>query len=603
MLYESFRIKNFKGVHDTEIDFNNNRIITLVGLNESGKTSVMEAMNLFYTMIKGDEPETSSLNSFRPKGTDFTGFIIIKSALTLEKSDIKKIENFWKKNLNKRGSVSIPEKFEYTFKFQFKLHEFVRTHRQCSFDIKSVKAKTKTLYETDEESWQKVVKFIKEELVPEILYYDDFIFEIPESIYFVRSGQPEHDKAKTSNNKVWQSVLDDVLKSSNPQFNFQQHIVDVWDSDNDSSINRLSAMETALNEKITSRWSNLFGSDKINFTEIKILPKPSGNSLELIFKIKTESGDLFSVNERSKGFKWFFSFLLFTEFRKSRTKNILFLLDEPASNLHSSAQKKIIEAINDLSQESLVIYSTHSHHLINPEWLDGAYICINESVSEEQLSGNLNTNKSAKIEIIKYFTYVGSGRGSDKVSYFQPILDRLDYKPSFIEPIPKITILEGKNDFYAFQYFSKLVLEEEYEFNFYPGSGANKLWDIIRLYLAWGSEFIVLLDGDQAGVDAKKLYEDEFEDFVKGRIFTFAEINKVSGPIEDVILDPDKENIIDEVFGHGSFNKVKSNKNKTKKTLASAIMKLLLDNKKVAISKDTQDNFSKIFEKIKEYFG
>ena len=89
--------------------------------------------------------------------------------------------------------------------------------------------------------------------------------------------------------------------------------------------------------------------------------------LEVSFKIKTKSNKVFNVNERSKGFKWFFSFLLFTEFRKKRTKNILFLLDEPASNLHSTAQAHILNALEELGKDSLVVYSTHSHHLINPK--------------------------------------------------------------------------------------------------------------------------------------------------------------------------------------------------------------------------------------------
>ena len=177
------------------------------------------------------------------------------------------------------------------------------------------------------------------------------------------------------------------------------------------------------------------------------------NGVNLSFKVKTFSNQVLSVNEKSKGFKWFFAFLLFTEFRKNRSKNILFLLDEPASNLHSSAQKRLLNAINELSDKSLVIYSTHSHHLINIDWLAGAYVIMNEYITEENLGGDINLQEGAKISAIKYYTYVGKGLGSDKVSYFQPILDALDYQPSTVEPIPNIIILEGKNDWYTLRYF------------------------------------------------------------------------------------------------------------------------------------------------------
>ena len=61
MIYTNFIIKNFKGISGSKIDLTNNRIITLVGLNESGKTTIMEAISLFYEIIKGDHPDIKEL--------------------------------------------------------------------------------------------------------------------------------------------------------------------------------------------------------------------------------------------------------------------------------------------------------------------------------------------------------------------------------------------------------------------------------------------------------------------------------------------------------------------------------------------------------------
>ncbi len=52
MIYKSYKIKNFKGINEVSLDLVNSRIVTLVGLNESGKTSIMEGVRLFYQMIK-----------------------------------------------------------------------------------------------------------------------------------------------------------------------------------------------------------------------------------------------------------------------------------------------------------------------------------------------------------------------------------------------------------------------------------------------------------------------------------------------------------------------------------------------------------------------
>ena len=594
MKYSKFEIQNFKGINKVSIDLEKNRVITLVGLNESGKTTIMEAIEVFYHMITGDDLEEEDLNYFRPKGTDFTGEIAIEGSLNFEQHDINKIQKFWKTDLGKRSELEIGETFTYSFRFIFELHKYVKTKNSVTIDLKT-KTSNKRLHSTDNDSWQKVVNFIKTKLIPEILYYEDFIFTIPETIQFILPSAPEgteSDKTKKWTNLKWQRVLDDILKATNPKFiSFQKHVVDLWESDKDTAEQRISQVEEILNLKITEAWKDLFKSSgkKLNFKEIKLTCEPSGSFLNISFKVKTDKGKIFKIDERSKGCKWFFSFLLFTEFRKNRTDNILFLLDEPASNLHSSAQRKILNAIKELSDQSLVIYSTHSHHLINIEWLIGAYVVINDTLGSDSLSGDMTFLDGAEITAEKYYTYVGSGKGDDKISYFQPILDALDYQPSPVEPIPNICILEGKTDWYAFKYFQEVILKDKNTYNFYPGAGATKLWDIIRLYLSWGKEFLVIIDGDPEGEKAKKAYVEEFGDFIKDRIFTLNDILKIKGSTEKIITDDDKKALCIEAFGKPST---------TKKILNQAINKLLINKQSVKISKETKDNFKKIFKFI-----
>lgn len=48
MKFTHFHIKNFKGIEDIRLDFTakpQGRVQTLVGLNESGKTTILEALN------------------------------------------------------------------------------------------------------------------------------------------------------------------------------------------------------------------------------------------------------------------------------------------------------------------------------------------------------------------------------------------------------------------------------------------------------------------------------------------------------------------------------------------------------------------------------
>ena len=294
MIYKSFKIKNFKGIDGVVVDLVNSRIVTLVGLNESGKTSIMEGVHLFYQMIKGENLTTEQLNELRPKGIAFTGTVEISATLLLENGDKKKIEKYWKETLNKRNTLEFPTEFTYDYKFIFDLHTYKETKRTCTFLTKTKNSK-RTLSETDNTNWKNLIAYIRSDIVPEILYYDDFIFQIPEKVCFVKTGVLETEEVSNSNNKTWQLVINDVLKAVDERMTFQNHVVDVWESDKDAASNRLSQMEKALDEKITKRWGDLFGKNKINFKEIKLDPEYTDGKLYLSFKIRTESKKEFLV--------------------------------------------------------------------------------------------------------------------------------------------------------------------------------------------------------------------------------------------------------------------------------------------------------------------
>lgn len=597
MKYKSFHIEKFKGIEAVAINLLDNRIITLVGLNESGKTTILEAISLFYELIKNGEASPEKINLYRPKGIDFTGKIKINGELSFEEEDVAKIKEYWKNTLNKKKDLEVPDKFSYDFSFEFKLHKYEKLSKTCGFGARQ-KGNKKYLHETDEVAWKSLVNYIKQELIPEILFYEDFIFEIPEKIkYSVGKESTQNSEI----NREWQLVLNDIIKSVNEELSFQEHIVDIWFTDNNTASNRLSKMEGALNSKITNSWKALFQKDnkKLNFKEIKIRPETIGtDSINFSFEVKTDEEKIFPIKERSKGCKWFFSFLLFTEFRKNRTGNILFLLDEPASNLHTFAQTKILDAIKGLSDKSMVIYSTHSAHLINPEWLSGAYVVVNDVLSESSLCGDIDLNDEVKITAKRYYNYVASGEGSDKLSYFQPILDALDYQPSQLEMVPDIIILEGKYDWNGYKYFNEIILKNKKVYNFYPGGGKDKLFDIIRLYLSWGRKFIVLLDGDD-GIKSKDKYINEFGEFVKERIFTLKDIIGEKANLELLIKEEDKQNIHDKVHGEGSYKKLPVNKKKS--NLNMAINKLLWDKTEIVINEETKENFRKILKFIENH--
>jgi AAA15 family ATPase/GTPase len=86
------------------------------------------------------------------------------------------------------------------------------------------------------------------------------------------------------------------------------------------------------------------------------------------------------LEERSKGFQWFFSFyLVFLVESEEGHKDAVLLLDEPGLHLHPTAQQELIEFFEVLSEKNPLLYSTHSPFLI-----DGDHLSRVRPVTEDE---------------------------------------------------------------------------------------------------------------------------------------------------------------------------------------------------------------------------
>ena len=270
-------------------------------------------------------------------------------------------------------------------------------------------------------------------------------------------------------------------------------------------------MSTEANRVILGAWNVIFNAKPSN-KKIAIewnLSSDKAKRLYCQFYI-LDGDEKYSLNERSLGFRWFFCFLLFTQFgtMRSDTRKTYFLFDEPASNLHSLAQAQLLESFPKISgDKNVIIYSTHSHYLIHPLWLEHAYIVFNRAIDysakglDEDLLGS-----HTDITLERYRTFVG--RYPARVSYFQPVLDSLDYVAPPIIGSQHCLIVEGKSDFAAMKYFLPQLGCENIDV--LPGTGAGALDTLISLFIGWGRKFPILLDDDQEGRNQKERYLREF---------------------------------------------------------------------------------------------
>jgi predicted ATP-dependent endonuclease of OLD family len=297
----------------------------------------------------------------------------------------------------------------------------------------------------------------------------------------------------------------------------------------------------------------------------KIFQRPSGaKSISVEWGVDTQVDNLpyvsffvsdgeskYAVSERSLGFRWFFSFLLFTAFKQNSKRPTLFLFDEPAANLHAKAQAELLKSFSRItSGNNQIIYSTHSHHMINPQWLSAAYIVENKAVDYDSEDSYSLNSRSTNIIATPYRKFVSES--PNRTSYFQPVVEQLSYvSPEIIGTQPYV-LLEGITDYYALRFVREHFAKEFHGLSLMPGAGAGASGPMISLLLGRGEKFIILLDDDAAGRAAAVRYRDEW----------FLPANAVQ-TLSDVHKDFERKKL-ETLLGSELGNIIKEKLNKTK---------------------------------------
>lgn len=524
MKFTYFKFENFKGIELQTLDLSDrvkNNVFTLVGLNESGKTTILEAINYFahkpetLDALELDNYEIGDIHNLIPinKLDNFNGIISIEACLELEEEDIEEIRKEFKKNNVTMTKCS--KHIIYKQKYHFKNSEHQSKNNSSTWEksFEGYVGNSKKISVLNNDQALKVNPLIKSRM-PSILYFPNFLFEFPEKIYLDNNEDQKH--------KFYQKIIQDVLDSLDNDLNLEDHLIKKIESEEEkdrrSLTSLISKMQKKLTEVIFNKWNQIFKKE-ISKIEILLITNKDSEGCFIEFNIKDDV-DNYRLNQRSLGFRWFFVYILLTQFRTFRrqNKNALFLFDEPASNLHPSAQTELLKSFERLPN---VIYTTHSHYLINPKWLENTFVIKNEAVdyNDELKYHSKNTN----IKIHKYREF--SVKHPNQSNYFQPILELLDYRPTNLELVPFSIITEGKNDFYTYSYIQETILKNKKPLKFIPGTSASNLESLISLYLGWGCKFLVLLDSDKEGIKQKNRYTDLFGIAMDSIIFTYEDIN------------------------------------------------------------------------------
>lgn len=600
MKFTHFEIKNFRGIQHVQLKLNasaNSNVYTLVGLNESGKTTVLEAINHFSYKTETLEPlELKGYSIEEPHSlipiayrSNFNGEVSITAGLQFEKDDEVKLAKDLMEKLTFRISNTVGA-FQITQRIPFKNSQHDKTVIKNLWNIRFTgrKKNERKDHDLENEDWQKAVTAVQP-LIPSILYFPNFLFEFPDKIYLENTGT---DDALHS---FYRLVVQDVLDSLGTGTNISTHILArVKSGDRNDKQNLdglLLQMGRHISRTVFDAWNRMFQQ---RMSDKKVVVACGCDERGYCFlEMKVEDADgYYLISERSLGFRWFFVFLLLTQYRGCRLSspaNVLYLFDEPASNLHATAQAQLLESFSQISKRSSIIYTTHSHHLINPDWLEGAFVVRNEGLDYETATAHYSAQKT-KITVTPYRQFVV--KHPDQISYFKPILDVLEYAPSRLDPLQDIAMVEGKTDYYVLRLIQKMIPIAGVCPGLLPGMGSGGLDTPIKLYLAWGRKFVIILDSDEEGRAQKKRYLDKFGPIMLHRLFTLEDIDSTwkNMAIEKVFTHADMLGIQQLLFpGETTIKKAHFH---------CAIQEALLSNMTVSLCDETKANFKKLLEFI-----
>jgi hypothetical protein len=351
-----FDIANFKGVSQTSInlaDGTPGNVNTLIGLNESGKTTILEALSNFLTVDKdtaslvGTVHQKSSFQDLVPKDKKaaFTDEISIKATVSLDRTDIKLLgEAFWREKSLILDRASLPKIFTVETVYGFEDSRHTTSHTAwnlVSFDLRSSRAKKFTTYSANggqelRAIWLLGISILRERL-PKLVYFPTFLFNFPDRIYL---EELDDIGVKFPTNSYYRQVIQDVLDSQGDGLDVKRHVLDRvkrLKNEHSSSTAFLSGLfggdekkqidavlQKASNEMssvIFGAWNQILGRT-IKDKRVQIdwfLDGEKENSPYLEVSI-IDGQSRYSLSERSLGFRWFFSFCYLLNFGATARK-------------------------------------------------------------------------------------------------------------------------------------------------------------------------------------------------------------------------------------------------------------------------------------------
>ncbi len=608
MKLKKFRIKNFKSINDSGDCYLTDTITILAGKNESGKTSILEALEDFDT----DEKIRDTAKPIKsPEAIPEISITFI-----VEKDTVKEV-------LTEIGStqkvvadieLEIIKTFPdiYTFGKTTKENELFGTKEveKIQKSIKDKWSKIKALHTkypqlggissdfefSDLISEKALLTAFKTATAPNIPQIDEkdrenfskILVEIETEIQNLENFITVEDKffkalKKWIPNFVFFNSFEDIFPNKIP---FAELETNEWIQDlavisdlNVATIKTSTARDkqkhkTDINIKLNSDYEKFWSQDVSSLSV-------DWDSQDLHFWIQ-EDGYPYEPSLRSKGRQWHLAFYIKVSARANENVPNIILIDEPGLFLHATAQKDILNKLEDSAREIQLIFSTHSTYLLEADKLNQIRL-----IHRTKKAGTKIENKVHAL--------------ADKET-LTPILTAIGLELSAgITTLDKgnNVVVEGSSDLYYLNAFKKILSKDSVNFIF--GGGAGNMPVVGTILHGWGGKVIYLYDNDQGKKNGEKNLKDNW---LVTKDLVLAVLN-TTGSIED-IFSP--SNFREFVLGDTSKTYTESNSEYVKKSkldkvlLAKKFLETCQNETPISLDTITKDNLTNLFENIESKF-
>lgn len=387
MRLKNARITRFRCIEDSTT-FSVDGVTCLVGKNESGKTSILHALERLNPIEKSSKFEKLRdyprhlLSDFEEEDN------VLTTSWELDDEDVAAVENVLGPDCLTSREVQVEKGYENEKAWvipvdQAKVIAWLASEAACNKDERSKIAGCTTTQQVVTRAQElktlesarvtalieRIKKFRGGSAV--LAAIDVLSPRMPKFLYFASYDRMEGTvHAETLKHR---EDNDDLTRSDSVFLSFLEYagtsLSEILSLKAYEPIKaRVEAASIKISKQIFEYWSQNRHL-KVEFSAEAGRPgdaPPLNSGLVMRTRIHNKLHDMtVPFDDRSAGFTWFFSFLvLFSHVSKSHG-NVIILLDEPGLNLHGKAQADLVRFIyQKLSGKHQVIYTTHSPFMV-----------------------------------------------------------------------------------------------------------------------------------------------------------------------------------------------------------------------------------------------